>query len=451
MERERYIIIGLGQSGFSAARYFNQLGKEVIVFDESRQSLYQNNLKKLPGLGKISLFTGEFNFSKIKASDLLIISPGIGSCHEKVAKLIKEKRVDHCNDIEIFLKVRKTTTPLCAITGTNGKTTTATLLAQIFQRSGQKADLAGNCGMPALELLDQTSDIQILELSSFQLEEIQSLKDHTAILLNLAPDHSDRYHNNKDYWKIKERIYHGSRKKVIPGPDFSREFSQKNIFLPEIYLSLEDERRKSSYGLTTENGELFLLRDNKKFLSWMGVEYSPCYHATNYLAAFALADLSDLEDKAIRETMIEFKGLPHRYEKVAEKNRIKWINDSKATNVAAAIRAINESSRLLIEGKIILILGGIAKGGDFREMRKIIHPDWLILAYGQDGLAIKNLLEGTCQIHFGKNFFQILEYARESAQAGDLVLLAPGCASQDQFSDYAARGNAFRQFASTNE
>lgn len=427
----RTIILGLGVTGLSCARYLATQGDE-LSFADTRISA--PNFEQLRREFPNSLFDlGELDYDYLIQADRIVISPGI-SIHHPILQAV-QKKIPIMSDIELFVQHIKA--PVIAITGTNGKSTVTTLVAEMCVAAGLNAIAAGNLGTPVCDLLSQPEpDYYVLELSSFQLSTTESLKPIAATILNITPDHLDWHKDFSDYCAAKQKIYHHAQYRIINRDDFLTA-----VVASDYSFGQSKPQSSQEFGLA----DGYLCQGEDKILAISALKILGVHNYLNALAALALGTAIGLPLTAMLDALKTFSGLPHRCQLVSEYQGIKWINDSKATNLASALSAIT-SVASLIQGKIVLIAGGDAKGTDLSPLRKIAeqHLSAAILL-GKDAPQLAQVLEGVCGIQRVDNLAQAVKSAQEVAQVGDAILLAPACSSLDMFKDYQDRGTQFKK------
>ena len=351
-------------------------------------------------------------------------------------------------DIELFCRAvhgEPLSKPVVAITGSNGKSTVTTLLGEMAEASGLAVGVGGNIGTPVLELLDDPkTELYILELSSFQLETTETLRATAATVLNLSPDHMDRYPTLADYHRAKQSIYRGCGTAV-----FNREDPLTSPLLPVTAGAVTFTTKApdlGQYGLLEDEQGVWLSRGLEKLLNTAEMRIRGRHNQQNALAALALGDAVGLSLDAMLNVLKVFTGLAHRCQWLIEFNGVSWFNDSKATNVGAAVAAINGLGAD-ISGKVILIAGGDGKGADFSDLRTPVTQfvEHLVLI-GRDGPLIGAVAQGVTSIHQAEAMQDAVQQCAQLAKAGDAVLLAPACASFDMFSSFEKRGEAFASF-----
>lgn len=438
------VIIGLGKTGLSCARYLYSRGLPFRVID-TRQAPpgIEELCQQFPD---IRVHTGGFNEDWLTAADELVISPGISLSEPAIARAIHQGAVA-VGDIELFCREvndRFPDRPLVAITGSNGKSTVTTLMGEMVRESGLTPGVGGNIGTPALDLLEREDvDVYVLELSSFQLETTDSLRATAATVLNLTPDHMDRYATLADYHKAKQRIYRGCATAV-----FNRDDPLTSPLLPVTAGATAFSSRipdLGQMGLLVDEEGTWLCRGLEKRVNVSLMRLKGRHNQLNALAAMALGEAIGLEVDAMARAIIHFPGLPHRCQWLAEFQEVNWFNDSKATNVGAAVAAIEGLGEGL-DGQIVLIAGGDGKGADFSELRPAVakHVSHLVLI-GRDASLIEQAVDGASRVHHAGSLDEAVSLAGEVAGSGDAVLLSPACASFDMFNSFEHRGELFAE------
>ncbi|WP_263078524.1 UDP-N-acetylmuramoyl-L-alanine--D-glutamate ligase [Endozoicomonas sp. Mp262] len=435
----RRVVVGLGKTGMSCVRYLARKGLPFSVVD-SRQHP--------PGLDELSsdyprvpVFAGGFKQDILNGADELIISPGVALAQPEIAEAIAGG-VKVAGDIELFFRAVGDT-PVVAITGSNGKSTVTTLLGLMAEEAGINVAVGGNIGIPALELLAQKADLYILELSSFQLETTDSMQAAAATVLNMSPDHMDRYPSPVEYHAAKQRVYKGCKVAVhnlddpltaplLPASTPAITFSGR---MPDI----------GQYGLEVdkESGCCWLVKGTTRLLDTSEMLMVGQHNYMNALAALALGEAVGLELEPMLNALRRFPGLPHRCQWVAQRNQVNWFNDSKATNVGACTAAINGLGTS-IAGKIVLIAGGDGKGADFSELcQPVSRYVRRLVLIGRDASIIESQLSGSVAISRARTLADAVAIGEHESQPGDAVLLAPACASFDMFKSFEHRGDEF--------
>nr|WP_232086012.1 UDP-N-acetylmuramoyl-L-alanine--D-glutamate ligase [Candidatus Nitrosacidococcus tergens] len=431
------VIIGLGKTGLSCAQFLSQQNCQFTVID-SRENPpeYAQFKKQFP---KIPIYLGSFNPSIISTADRLIVSPGV-SIHDSSILEAQKIGIPILGDIELFAHYAKA--PIIAITGSNGKSTVTLLVDAMVRNANKQVLTGGNLGVPALTLLEgSTPDFYVLELSSFQLETTHTLKPESSCILNISPDHMDRYSNIESYIEAKLRIYQNAKTIVVNKDDpYLSSFSYSHSHCIQFTLN---HPRFSEYGIQEQNNQIWFAKGNKLILPVEQLSIKGRHNWANALAALALGESVGLPQSAMITALQEFQGLSHRCQKVACINRVDWFNDSKGTNVGATLAALEG---LPCHGKIILIAGGIGKGADFRPLYKpLAARAKALILMGRDAYQLATDLTDSTPIYQVSNMTEAVNTAYDLASSEDCVLLSPACASFDMFSGFEARGEAFIQ------
>jgi len=435
-ETKRALVVGLGLTGYSCVRHLAALGYATTVVDTRREPPKLEALKR--EFPQVAVYTGDFPPALFDDPGMLVVSPGMSVRHPEIARAL-DNGVPVVGDIELF--ARQVTAPVIAITGSNGKSTVTALTGEMCRLAGLKTAVGGNIGVPALSLLEQpVPDVYVLELSSFQLELTASLNARAATVLNITPDHLDRYRDIEEYAAAKARIFRGNGTLVLNADDpwvmrmclSGRRMVSFNLGQP---LAAQD------YGLTERNGETWLARGLQLLMPTRDVPLAGRHNLANVLAAMALAEAAGIAPEATCVAVRGFKGLKHRTELVAEHLGVRWYDDSKGTNVGATVAALNGMT-----APVILIAGGDGKGQDFNELKIACrqHARAVVLI-GRDAPQIEAALGGVMAVRRAKDMHDAVRIAHELAHTGDVVLLSPACASFDMFRNYEHRAEVFRK------
>jgi UDP-N-acetylmuramoylalanine--D-glutamate ligase len=365
----------------------------------------------------------------------VIASPGIADSHALIRKA-RKKKLEIVSDIELFS--REAQKPFVAVTGSNGKSTVTTLLYHMCRADGRHVLAGGNLGEPALDLLDQDApDIYVLELSSFQLQRTHNLPAEVALLLNVSPDHLDWHTDEAEYRAAKYRVFDDVDAAVINRSD--EEAARKVTHCKRVVSFGLDAPGDEQFGIREENGEKYLAFGETLLLATRELALYGVHNQLNALAALAAGHLLGLDMAAMLQVLVEFPGLPHRMQFVARIGAVDYINDSKATNVAAAVASIES-----VDSMLVLIAGGLGKGGEFGELAGAIEGKLRgAVLIGTDAEKIAHALDTVMPVHFAESMESAVHMAATCAESDDTVLLAPACASFDQFDSYMARGDAF--------
>jgi UDP-N-acetylmuramoylalanine--D-glutamate ligase len=432
---KRALVVGLGLSGLSSARYLARQGYAITVVDSRAQP---------PGLGalhaelpEVRVMTGSFLPELFRDPGLLVVSPGISLKEPAIAEAIR-RGVEPMGDVELFARVAKT--PVVAITGSNGKSTVTSLVGEMCREAGFDTAVGGNIGVPVLDLLRTPEpELYVLELSSFQLETASSLNARAAAVLNMTPDHMDRYATLADYAAAKARIFRGDGTMVLNADD-PVVMSMSQTGRSTVRFGANPPASDIDYGLVSHGGETWLARGARQLLPASAVPLPGRHNLLNVLAAMALAEAVHVPLDAMKRAVTRFHGLHHRTELVLERDGVRWIDDSKGTNVGATVAALNGMG-----APVILIAGGDGKGADFSELRApVANCARAVVLIGRDAPLMEKALAGVVPVVSAKDMHAAVRAAAHLAQPGDVVLLSPACASFDMFRNYEHRGQVFR-------
>jgi UDP-N-acetylmuramoylalanine--D-glutamate ligase len=425
------LVVGLGKTGLSIARYLERHDADAIFFDSRKEPPGLAELEELfpdaqPRLGNDKLPRGV---------NRLIASPGVADSHPLLQKALK-KKIEVISDIELF--ARDATRPFVAVTGSNGKSTVTTLLYHMCRAAGKNVLAGGNLGEPALDLLaEDEPDLYVLELSSFQLHRTRHLPAEVAVLLNVSPDHLDWHASEEEYREAKYRVFDQAEAAVVNRADETA--AQRAAHCGRVVTFGLDVPDEDQFGIREDEGQKYLACGNALLLSVRDLALYGVHNQMNALAALAAGTLLGLDRAEMLQVLVEFPGLPHRMQFVARISAVDYINDSKATNVAAAVASINS-----VDGMLVLIAGGDGKGGDFAELAEAVEGKLRgVVLIGKDAEKIARALDTVMPVHFAENMESAVHMAATCAESDDTVLLAPACASLDQYDNYMARGDAF--------
>jgi UDP-N-acetylmuramoylalanine--D-glutamate ligase len=425
------LVLGLGVTGLSVARYLKRTGRDAVFLDSRDEPPGLVELEKLwPGADRQLGATGlPANVARA------IVSPGIAD-NDALVTAARDAGLEIISDVELFAREAKA--PFVAVTGSNGKSTVTTLIYHMCRAAGHRALAGGNLGEPALDLLaEEQPDFYVLELSSFQLQRTQKLPAKVAVLLNVTPDHLDWHASVEEYRQAKYRIFREAGSAVINRED--AEAAARTNHIDRVISFGLDAPGDGHYGIRREDDEAFLARGDTVLLAASELALFGLHNQANALAALAAGELLGLDLQAMLQVLCEFPGLPHRMQFVRRVSGVSYVNDSKATNVAAAIASIQS-----VDGMLVLIASGEGKGGDFSALAGPLENKLrAAVLIGRDAEAIEAALDTIVPTYFARDMDDAVEQAAVFAEPGDAVLLAPACASFDQFDNYAARGDAF--------
>ena len=428
------LVVGLGVTGLSVARYLTAKGLPVVIADSRvAPPAIEQCRQQLP---EIEIITGTFDPRVFEHASRVILSPGV-SLSEPAIRHALHKGIEVVGDIELF--AREVRAPVIAITGSNGKSTVTTLVAEMARQAAIQVAVGGNIGVPALDLLNDDIELYVLELSSFQLETLVSLKPVAATVLNLSADHMDRYASFDDYANAKARIFMGAKNLVVNRDDehvMQLVANRKNV----ISFGLCPPKA-GGYGLCQHDGETWLCQGHEKLIKESVLKLRGRHNTANVLAALAIGDASNLPMPAMLRAVEAFTGLPHRTQWAGTINDVSWYNDSKGTNVGATLAAIEG---LTDRRNLILIAGGLAKDADFSVLKSAVSTKVKqLILMGKDAPLIEQALGAVAEIHHAASMDHAVQMAAELAESGDYVLLSPACASFDMFNGFEHRGEIF--------
>ena len=422
---KQVVIIGLGKTGLSCVTYFRQRGITPVVMDTRENPPGKESLP-----AECRLLTGPLDANTLCSASLIVASPGVALATPAL-QVAKAAGVEIVGDIELFAREAKA--PIVAITGSNGKSTVTALVGLMAAEAGFKVGVGGNIGTPALDLLLQPTDLYVLELSSFQLETTSSLKPAAAVILNLSEDHLDRYDGMAGYLAAKQRIF-SNAKRIVVNRDDAATYPPQQSYWQSFGLNAE------AYGRIQRDNQLWLSVAGKPVLPVSELNIVGAHNQMNALAAMALADAAAIPQPAQLNVLRSFSGLEHRCQFVREVNGVRWINDSKATNVGstlAAVAGVGES----VKGRLWLLAGGQGKGQDFSPLQPLLaNQIYRMVCFGQDADTLLKLADNTQRV---TDLDEAVRCIAAEAQPGDWVLLAPACASLDQFRNFEQRGQHF--------
>jgi len=432
------IVVGLGKSGMSLVRYLARQGVRFAVVDTRANPPELSTLREQ--FPQVEVRCGELDAEFLGRASELLISPGLAVATPALQEAA-QRGAKLSGDIDLFARAAKA--PIIAITGSNAKSTVTTLVGEMAAAAGRNVAVGGNLGTPALDLLADDVELYVIELSSFQLETTELLNAEVATCLNVSEDHMDRYADLPAYHLAKHRVFRGARQVVVNRDDpLSRPMIADQVPCWSFGLGKPDFKR---FGLLEENGEKCLAYQFEALLPVRELKVRGAHNYSNALAALALGQAVGLPMAAMLDTLKGFTGLPHRCQWVGERAGVSYYDDSKATNVGAALAAI-EGLGEDIAGKLVLIAGGDGKGADFSSLRKPVAAQCrTVVLLGRDADKLAAVLDGAVDIVRVDSLQAAVEQAASIAQPGDAVLLSPACASLDMFKNFEERGRLFAQ------
>ncbi len=439
---KKVAVLGMGKSGIAVAKKLEQLGAYVFVSDSNPMEKLVEFVSDISS-NKIQYEVGGHT-DKVIDSDIIVMSPGV-PLSLPIVKKAKKMGIPVIGEIEFAYGLYPDN--WISVTGTNGKSTTSVLIGEILKGEyGKRVCVAGNIGTPvtdALNTLDKES-ILVAELSSFQLETIDKFNPDIAVVLNLSPDHLDRYNNEEDYYNAKKRIYKnmGSNGYLVLNADDKRlkewgEEAKKKVKV--VFFSL----KKMQNGVWVEEGIIKYKFDGVEsdLMSVKEINLKGMHNLSNQLAAVAVAKLKGLTDDKIKRALKNFSGLEHRMEFVKNVDGVDFYNDSKATTVESVACALDS-----FESPVVLIAGGYSKDGDYSKLSASIkeHCSNVILL-GDTANEMNELWNKIVPVSFAKNMEEAVSSAKSKSRKGDVVLLSPACASFDMYKNYKERGSEFKK------
>jgi UDP-N-acetylmuramoylalanine--D-glutamate ligase len=442
LKNKRVLVVGLGRSGMAAALFLRDKGARVTVSDSRSAVALAKDIPTLLDAG-IMVEAGGHGLLTFRRQDLIVVSPGVPFDTPEL-KQVRAFGLPIIGELELasrFLQGQ-----IVAITGSNGKTTTTSLLGKIFADAGRATQVGGNIGVPVIELIEKSSvgTINVLEVSSFQLETVEQFHPHIAVVLNITPDHLDRHGTFKNYAAMKTRITEQQTAAdflVLNGEDPPTQMVAAKTKAQIFWFS---GRRPIKQGAFV-HGEsvLFIPREGVKpepVMPVAEITLRGAHNVENVLAAVCVARLGGVEAESIRASVASFKAVEHRLEFLANIVGVEFYNDSKATNVDATKKALEA-----FQGCVHLILGGKDKNSDYAELSDLIRARVkTVYTIGSAAEKIERQLAGVVKIVSAGTLAIAVAKAAEAAVAGDVVLLAPACSSFDQFESYEHRGRVFR-------
>ncbi len=429
---KRTLVVGLGVTGVATARYLAAQGVDVMVIDSRSTPPGLAELRKTHPEIPVILESQDPRW--LEGVGQVVLSPGL-KLDTPIAAQAREAGISLVGDIELF--ARAADAPVLAVTGSNGKSTVVTLLERMLSATGLDVAAGGNLGPPALQLLEEPAEAFVLEISSFQLETTASLQPEVAAVLNVSPDHLDRHGSLEEYAALKGSLLRSAKRAVFNWDDpLVREMGRNHSGAIPFSLG---ECPENGFGLVEHEGERWLAGYRQPLLAIAALRMPGAHNHANALAALALSSVLERELPLQLEVLREFSGLPHRCQWVGERNGVAFINDSKGTNVAASVAALDG-----LNGPFVLIAGGQSKGADFGPLaasatNKLVGA----VLIGEAAEKLEAALSGCCPTRVAGDLPAAVESAWNMATAGSTVLLSPACASLDMFTDYSARGDAF--------
>ena len=442
---KKVLLVGLAKTGVSTIKKLDKLGASIVVTDIKPKEKLEDILSQLNGLNNVEYILGSHP-EDISDIDLTIVSPGVPLDLPFIEKL-KESNVKIIGEVELAYTLSNN--PIfVGITGTNGKTTTTSLVGEIFKEANRDTYIVGNIGNPVIDTVDYTdkNSVLVTELSSFQLESIDTFRPKVSSILNITEDHLNRHHTMENYINAKARIFENQEKSdfsILNYDDSIVRDLNRNNNASILYFSRKEKIEQGVY--LDENNNIVISIDGKQItvLNRNELSLPGDHNLENAMAAILMTYVVGVDLEVIKHVLITFKGVEHRLEFVTNKNGIMFVNDSKGTNPDSTIKAIGSYER-----PIILIAGGMDKHSDFTDMMKCATKnvkELVLLGETADKIEASARKEGLENITKVKNMEEAVKKAYELAEDGDVVLLSPGCASWDMYPNFEARGLDFKE------
>ena len=444
LANKRVLVVGLGRSGVASALFLKERGARVTVSDAKSEEQLRDEIPALLDQG-IAVETGRHGERTFQNQDLIVVSPGVPV---DAPPLVQARALGEPVIGEIELASEFLSGPIVAITGSNGKTTTTTLVGEILAKSGFKTLVGGNIGKPAISLVGEATPETaiVLEVSSFQLETIRAFRPKVAVILNITPDHLDRHRTFETYVNAKARIFENQTAddfSVLNADDSPCVELAGRTRAQVFWFS---RKREVEQGAFVRKAQIVFRRDNTdhEIMPVADVPLKGAHNIENVLASVCAAALMGCRPKSIAQAIREFKAVEHRLEYVATIRGVEYYNDSKATNVDATIKALES-----FPANIHLILGGKDKGSDYTVLNDLLRQRVKrVYTIGAAAAKIESHIRGAAEMVSSGTIKNAIQQASASAQSGDIVLLAPACASFDQFQNYEHRGRVFKELVS---
>ncbi|WGX75878.1 UDP-N-acetylmuramoyl-L-alanine--D-glutamate ligase [Paraclostridium bifermentans] len=445
LKNKNVLLVGLAKTGVSTIKKLNKLGANIIVNDIKPKEKLEGIIEEIDNLDNIEYVLGK-HLENIENIDLTIVSPGVPLDLPFIEK-IKSEGIKIIGEVELAYKLSKNPT-FIGITGTNGKTTTTSLVGEMFKKANKDTYIVGNIGNPVIDTVDLTNENSYLvtELSSFQLESIEDFKPKVSTIINITEDHLNRHHTMENYINAKARVFKNQDKTdftVLNYDDSIVRDLGKNSNGNVLYFSIKEEVKQGAY--LDKNNNIVIKVDGKELVLMNKAELSlPGNHnLENAMSAILMAYVLNIDTDVIIDTLRTFKGVEHRLEFVTNKDGIMFVNDSKGTNPDSTIKAITS-----YEKPIVLIAGGYEKQSDFTEMIKYATKNvkaLVLLGQTADKIETTAKEHGINNISKVEDMEAAVKKAYEIAESGDVVLLSPACASWDMYPNFEARGLDFKE------
>lgn len=443
LKNKNILLVGLAKTGISTIKHLNKLGAKVVVNDIKDKDKLKGILDELSDLNNVEYILG-YHPENVDDIDMAVVSPGVPLDLPFILKL-KSKNIEIIGEVELAYRLSQN--PMfIGITGTNGKTTTTSLVGEIFKKANIDTYIVGNIGNPVIDTVDTANENSVLvtELSSFQLESIDTFKPHVSAILNFTEDHLNRHHTMEAYMEAKARIFKNQDEKdfcVLNYDDKDVKSLSDNVKAKKIFFSRKKSLDCGIY-LDEDNNIIINIDKKIKLLNKDELSLPGNHNLENCMAAAAIAYVSNIDIDVIREVLKTFAGVEHRQEFVRNLNGIMFVNDSKATNPDSSIKAIESYNR-----PIVLIAGGMDKQSSFDEFLDVAKENvYALVLLGETAQKIKECAQnkGFDNITVVKDMKEAVNASYQIAKGGDVVLLSPACASWDMYKSFEVRGIDFK-------
>ena len=443
LKNKKVLVVGLGKSGLAAALFLQRRGARVTVSDARSAEALQKEIPALLEEG-IAVEAGGHGLLTFRRQDLIVVSPGVPLDTPELAQ-VRGYGQPVIGEIELAFRFLKG--KILAITGSNGKTTTTTLCGKIFEGAGAPVAVGGNIGVPVIALVDESREDawSVLEVSSFQLETSVHFRPDIAVILNITPDHLDRHGSFENYAAAKERIFANQTPEDVLVVNADDPASSASAARAKSGVYRFSRRQEVEQGAFVRDGAIFFRPEAaskpEPIIELARIPLKGGHNVENVLAAVCATRLAGVPAAAIRSAIEQFTAVEHRLELVATLNGVAWYNDSKATNVDAAMKAIES-----FPGGIHLLLGGKDKNSDYSQLNALLRERVrTVYTIGSAAAKIEGQIQGTVPVVSAGTLAEAVSRAGEAATPGEIVLLAPACSSFDQFDNYEHRGRVFKE------
>lgn len=433
LTEKKYMIVGAGLTGVSVARWCLRHGYAFDLCDTRTDLANAEQIRQ--EFPEARLFLGELETQRLVRYEQLVVSPGVALANTAIVEA-RQQGVGVSGDIQLFAEHCQQ--PIIAITGSNGKTTVATLVGELLSAAGKTVALGGNIGVPALDL--PAAELSVLELSSFQLETTEQLNAEVAVILNISADHMDRYTDLDTYIAAKQKVFNGCSKPVFNRDDLETQpRTQKAVGVFSAH-----EPQAGEFGVVQKYGKEWIAYGEETLIATDELKLKGRHNILNAVAALAIVQQAlPVDVRLCLPALKAFTGLPYRCQWLGVKDGVAFYNDSKGTNVGATLAAIDGVGKD-IKGKVWLLLGGEGKGQDFSPLTKACQRYAAeVQVFGADRHIIAQAIDSECTSYKHETLDEAFNRSRLMATEGDVILFSPACASFDQFEDYQARGAYF--------